>query len=740
MSFITNKRGRIAAIITGVIALTASVLTVAPAQAVTAAAVPVSWGNIDRDTSGGQFVLGASESIRFYTSADLDGGYFGDHPITGSTVFTAALPVMTLPTGVTAGSTSYMWNASGSGDCFTTMGNSASYTVTNTCTTYVSVSANTIYTNNTGADLTVTFDNSSAALVRDGVTTDGQSGSWSSQSATRSISQTSSFTIRGDGKDEYLSATFSACLTGARTADEHLTVSFDITIDGVTQTVFDGEDWSNGAVAGDIEAYMYGSPESSTSAFDYVVPTGSSSSTNISRRLGVSPPAGGSWSLAMSVKDSDGNLVAGTCSGGGGGMSPTTYPASVSAPTGAATLPFAQTSKTLASGVSSLTSATSTDDGSGGKLYAASASGTSVTVIDITPTGPKSTFAKTGKATISGIAGVNTLAVYNAKKNWAATSGNPMTGYKIHSGTFAASTVTTKSVTSANLAKACGGTGYSAAGFSVLNTAMTLPLASISCTKTSNMGSFTVLAKITPTSGAVTKITQLGNPGTGVSAACVVVSSGNNPNATGSAATYVAYVQTGTADGPCYMGLSTVSKREIVFVTAAGAASTKAVTGNPWGSTVADEPSRVYFAPGKAAGSWIGTGMIGGMMSPPTGTRLFTVSSAKAISAKGLIAIDDEALSALDYPSIYPVKEIGTGKWSLNVQTFGTTQEFAMATVVPSTGAVTLGEILTVTDTGSYSPRQIIDTTALSTDGKLRHYVLTSATAVTITTWTSPAS
>lgn len=739
MSFITSKRGRVTALVTAAVALVASMLTVAPAQAAPAA-VNMSYGNIDRDTTGSQFVIGIGETVRLYTSATLNSSYFGDHAITGSTVFTVTLPVVPLPAGVTAASTTYMWSAYGSGACNPAMGSSASYTVTDTCVTNTYVSAGTSYTNGTGSEVTVTFDDANSAILRDGVTTVGMSGSSNNQYATKSLSSANGFSIRSDGEDTHLSGSFTACLSAARTTDEHLTVSFDITVDGVTQTVFDGEDNMNGAMTGDIEAYI-SDGGTSTSALEFIVPTGSSTSTTITRRINVNTPASGAWIATMSVKDSDGNLVAGSCSGGGGGgMAPTTYPSDVTAhDSSVTTLPFGQITKTIGANLTSLTTATSTDDGSGGKLYAAVASGTTATVIQITPTGVNSKFAKNGKASITGVSSINSLAVYNTKKNWAAMSGNPMLGYKIHTGTFAASTVTTKSVTSANLTKACGGTGYASMGVQVMSSAVTLPLATVYCTKTSNNGSFSVIAKITPTSGAVTKIVQLGNPGTGDTAPCVIVSSGTNPAATGSNSTYIAYVATGTGSDPSCMGLATITKREIVFVSAAGAGSTKAIASNPWGSTLGDEPTRSFFAPGKTAGTWIGAGMLGGSMSPPTGTRMFSVSAAKAITVKGVIAIDDAALSGLMYPTLYPVKEISSGKWSFRAETWGSSKKFVLLTAVPATGVITVGETLTVTGTGN-NPRQIINATAWSSDGKLRHYVLTDPNTVKITTWNSVTS
>ncbi|MEN9751109.1 MAG: hypothetical protein RLZZ600_156, partial [Actinomycetota bacterium] len=644
--------------------------------------------------------------------------------------------------GVTANSASYNWSSSGMGDCAYASSSTSTLTVSASCTSNVSVNRSTSYTNTSGSDITVSFDDSATAVLRAGATTFGVEGSNGSSYASTSDSNGGSFTV-GD-EDNYINGSFSACLASEKlsTLDvgEELTVDIVMQVDGVDQTLVDDiNDPDTGIGEVEIRGYESGI----TSSFTYTVPTGRSTSTEISRDFYSNSPNNGTWTGSMTVKDSDGVTVAGECAGGYVPGAPVTYPTTISAPSSPVSpvLPFTQTTKTIGAGLTALTSATSTDDGSGGKLYAAVVSG-SVKVIQITPSGVKSSFAKVGKATIAGVTSVNSLGLYAAKSKWFAISGNPMTGFKIHSGSTTASTVTTKPVTVANLTKVCG-TGYTASNVSAVSSAVASPLVNVRCYRSANGGNQSVIAKITTTTGAVTKVIALGSAGTGGTANCLTTSTGSNLGATGTVNTFVAYVATGTGSDPSCMSLAAVSKREIVMITAAGVGSTKTVSGNPWGSSVSNEPSRLYFAPGKTTGAFIGTAMIGGMMSPPTGVRLLTVSSAKALAVKPTsILYSSDALVDLSYPSLFPVKEISSSKWALRFtnQTGADDMNFGVATVVPSTGAVTVGEMLNIAGYSSYSYAPIMNTTAWSSDGKIRHYVLNSATSVTISTWTSPSS
>lgn len=743
MSFITNKRGRIAAIITGVVALAASVLTVAPAQAA-AATVDIDYVTVNRSTSGDQFVVKSGETVNFYSYYSLSSSYFTDAPISASTEFSFSGPVMTL-NGVTANSASYNWSSSGMGDCAYASSSTSTLTVSASCTSYVSVNLSTSYTNSSGSDITVSFDDSAAAVLRAGATTFGVNGSNGSSYASTSDSNGGSFTV-GD-EDNYINGSFSACLASEKlsTLDEgeELTVDIVLQVDGVDQTLVDD---INDPETGIGEVEIRGYESGITSAFTYIVPTGRTTSTEISRDFYSGSPNSGTWTGSMTVKDSDGVTVAGECSGGYVPGAPVTYPTTISAPSSPVSpvLPFTQTTKTIGAGLTALTSATSTDDGSGGKLYAAVVSG-SVKVIQITPSGVKSSFAKVGKATIAGVTSVNSLGLYAAKSKWFAISGNPMTGFKIHLGSMSSSTVTTKNVTVAKLTAVCG-SGYTGSNVAAQSSAAASPLVNVRCFRSANGGNQSVIAKITTSSSStasVTKVVALGSAGTAGTAKCISTSLGSNLGATGKVNTFVAYVVTGTGTNPSCMSFSAVSKREIVMITAAGVDSVKTVSGNPWGSSVSDEPYRLYFAPGKTTGAFIGTAMIGGVMSPPTGVRLLTVSSAKTLAVKSTsILYSSDALVDLSFPSIFPVKEISTSKWALrlNNQTGADEMNFGVATVNPSTGAVTVGEMLNVAGYSSYSYAPIMNTTAWSSDGKVRHYVLNSATSVTISTWTTPSS
>lgn len=735
MSLFTSKRGRTTALLAGVVALVASVLTVAPAQAVPAAVAPSNGSSISRDTSSGSVTIGAAEAIVVRAYGYINSSYFTSNPITGSTTFAWTPAEEGTAAGLTASGEYYYLSPSGS-TCtspYPTSSSTASVTVTNACVDYINFTHGITLTNTTGSDITISIDETVADITRGGTSLSNETGVEVSAGvgASRSFSS-NPFTVTAN--DASINAYFYACLstTSGLAAGDTLTVSFDATRDGTDVTVVNG--YGISAPDGEWDVSDYSDDHDYAT---YTVPAGFNSGTQVSLDAYMRAPVAGSYSITMSVKNANGDLVAGTCSGGGGGAS-LTYPETVGAHSDAATtLPFSQSTKTLPSGRTSLLSASSGDDGSGGKIYAAISAG-AAKVTQITPSGVNTKFAKTGSATISSVTSVGSVGVYNAKKNWFATSGNPMVGYKIHTGSMtSSSTVTTKNISSSSLTTACGGTGYSSMGFNGVSAALASPVISIMCTKTSTMVGFTVLAKVTPTSGAVTKLLKVGDPN---AVQCLNDSFGYNLGATGAVNAIVVYLASATSSDNCMT--MTYTKREIWTITAAGTVTNKAISGNPWGSSAADEPSYLFFAPGKSAGSWIGTGYIAAPMMPPTGIRLFSVSSSKALSAKGTIDYNAAALENFMYPSFFPVKEISSSKWSLKMteQPTAGSMNTALTTVNPASGAVTVGEVLSVEGYGSYNYRQIINSTSWSADGKLYHYVLSDPTHVVISKWTSPSS
>ena len=737
MSIFTSRRARLGAVMAGVAALAASFFAATPVQAAPAAIAP-SGGSVYRPVTNGEITIGAAESVRINRSGYITNGYFDTAPITGSTTFAWTSAEIPATSGITTSSESFYLSPTGS-TCTTpypSTSSTSSVTVTNTCVDWVNFSHNITLTNTTSSDITIQIDDTVADITRDGTSISGTSGVDASSGASGNRSITGN-PFTASAYDSSITTYFYACLstTSGLTAGDALTVSFEATRDGSPVTVNNG--WGVSVPDGEWEINDYYNLDSDHDYTTYTVPAGFTSSTQVGLDANMSAPVAGSYSITMSVKNANGDLVAGTCSGGGGGAA-LTYPESVSAHSGAATtLPFSQSTKTLPAGRTSLLSASSGDDGSGGKIYAAISAG-AAKVTQITPSGVNTKFAKTGSATISGVTSIGSVGVYNAKKNWFVTSGNPMSGYKIHTGSMtSSSSVTTKNISSTSLTTACGGTGYSSMGFMAVSAALASPVISVMCTKTSNMVSFTVLAKVTPTSGAVTKLLKVGDP---TAVQCLNDSFGYNLGATGAVNAIVVYLASATSSDNCMT--MTYTKREIWTITAAGTVTNKAISGNPWGSSAADEPSYLFFAPGKSAGSWIGTGYIAAPMSPPSGIRLFTVSSAKALSAKGTVAYDQASLENYMYPSFYPVKEISSSKWSLRMteQPTAGSMNTALTTVNPTSGAVTVGEVLSVEGYASYNYRQIINSTAWSSDGKLYHYVLSDPTHVVISKWTSPTS
>lgn len=305
----------------------------------------------------------------------------------------------------------------------------------------------------------------------------------------------------------------------------------------------------------------------------------------------------------------------------------------------------------------------------------------------------------------------------------------------MHTGYMASkTTVTTKTITASKLVTACG-TGATVTGISGASSALANPLIHITCLK--NSVSYTVVATVSASTGSATKIFALGG-----TTGCNRQSIGYNPAATGSKATAVYYATNYTSSDNCMTGTA-YNSRKVHLLSAAGKVVTKTISGNPWGSSTSDEPSYLYFAPGKSSGTFIGSATVGGYSTPPTGARLFTVASSGTMTVKsGTVSYSASPLSDWTYPSLFPVKEVSSSKWTFRVGSAATpgTYDIALATINPSTRAVAVGETLTVDGYGSYNYSAIINTIAWAADGKMRHYVLTSGTGVKITTWTSPSS
>lgn len=347
-----------AIVLAGIGALVAGLFSYIPASAAPGAVYPTSV-SLHRSTTGDQFVVGAGETIVVYSSVSLNSyNYFTSNPITASTTFSIAAPVFT---GLTAASTAYQWSSSGS-SCASGSGTSSSLTVSATCTTYVYGHVSTTFSNTTSSAVTVTFDDSAAGISRDGTAT-GES--MSTYAYKQYSGSTTSFAVTAD--DDSVSLNVYACLSSSTlsTLDvgEVLDVTFTATKDGVAITQVDGDDMNNNAGAGELGI----TGNYSGSAFEFTVPSGRTTSTQIMRYGYISSPAAGTYAVSMEVRDQDGNLVAESCSYGGG--SALTYPTSVSAHDSSETfLPFSQTSKTIRTGVASLVTARSGDDGNGGKI------------------------------------------------------------------------------------------------------------------------------------------------------------------------------------------------------------------------------------------------------------------------------------------------------------------------------------------------------------------------------------
>jgi hypothetical protein len=250
---------------------------------------------------------------------------------------------------------------------------------------------------------------------------------------------------------------------------------------------------------------------------------------------------------------------------------------------------------------------------------------------------------------------------------------------------------------------------------------------------------------ITWANNKATSVAVLGAPS--AARPCVVPTLGIDTRATGTDAAVIVYTRTSTrdSDGFCSTIGTTVSKRDLFTISAAGVRSAvTTLTTDPWSGN--GEPAYFELAAGTTNGSWIGITYESGedVYSPTTVGGAFTIDG--TTFALGSYITLDESTDFGEWAYIQPVQKISSTKWTISIDgsvlSDGANTGLAtLATLNPTTGVVTNGDVTELSDFGYFSSR-ILNRSSRDSNGNSTLFVVTGddsyTSEFTTVTWTLP--
>ena len=723
------SRARVSAwIVTALVG--ASLVAVAPAAQALAPVGPTSINFTRQGTDSGQMTVKDGESVSLQSAHILDSDWSG-FPLKKGATLTRSAFTATVPTGVTIDEYSssrswYGWSNDEFDDC-DVYDDSTKFVVStySSCMDWLNVTDYITVNNDSGSSKTVSTNAFSQVLkngkkVVSGVGTERDLTGWVRNE------NISSYTIDA-ATESYISFDFEVCLIEEDVEpNDALTIEIDASRGSTDLALSDDYnvyDWNDGDADDETENDLTYNVSSDGLADD----------TRVYFSLEVPNTVSGDYSVTATVKDGASSVIE-ECANN----ETASWPTVTNRNDGPLSAPAAEIASITFPAYSSFNSDDwdaygSITDGFGGMFYSVKTDTDEVRVVHLGPQNDTSAFNNNiGYVDIAtdangyfdlgsyGADGANFFALAETSAAaWTLTTGSKSSG-------TAASTV---SLTNKALSKLCPA-GFKNSWMSPISAATTNPMIYMSCAKGANQRPVI----ISWVNGKATNIATLGAPTT--ARPCVVPTIGTDTRATGTDAAMIIYTRTSARDedGFCSSrGISTAN-RTLMTISAAGVKSAVTTVPDPWSGN--GEPAYVDLAAGDTKGTWIGITYENGeeFYSSPTIGGAFTING--TTMALGSAITLDDSTDFGEWAYAQPVEKLTSTKWVLSIN--GSNQSdganVGLSTIAylnPTTGVVTNGDVVELTDIGYFASR-IVNRTSRDSLGNATLYVVTGSSPSTI--------
>lgn len=756
MTKLSNKFARAAKRVTSLISTAAiAVVGLVAATSAPAHAAPVTkpqYVNINRSPlQDGSITIHNGETLRVVIALNASITSDGAKSITTNAAVTPSI------TGLTYAAPTYRWEFNGCSGA--QMSANTLNAVPCATATTLNFYLNQNITNSSGSDKSITANNLTATITY-GANELTMTSRQFYAGRNPSSSELASGIVYAQG-DSYMSGSIQLCFNSSSVAANDA-LTWDVSVLNGTTPVSSEHSLMSMDPYIQLQYYTMMNSVTAVTGATYTIDSATISS-GLQLQINSGHLTAGTYHFSVDLKKG-GNSVLGTCSMGPGPGGPVSLVTPALGTTGAAVANASISSEMpLGANITTSTSGRNGPDGQGGLLVLSpTLTDGTWTLANLKKTGANSSFAGTGKVTLTPGAGsiaASTGWYGSAQSGWVVDFFDEEGNTKVFWGTKTARTINQLTISQANVSTFCStnaGEGFTDGGpggmseFDFINAPTVAPMMNFTCVNSSTQGEKHFIVKIA-TSG-FTKVVSTDAVTVTSEKPCSVSSTFVNPAATGTGVAAIlviantAKATTGMGEPNCWSMNGAVGSRRLTTITAAGVA--KVYSTNIPEAAVPAAAKSVALAPGNVSGTWIGVVSAGTPSAKPTHT--IKVSATGVVTKFKNITLD--ANTVFDQTGyVTPIKQLASGSIIVlrRASAMGPSSSVKYAVAkIDSAGKITTGKVLTL---GTASPMDVYNNKNLvrwstTATGVVSQYVVSKYTETPsgnkfkVISWTNPAS